>query len=37
MKNLLKFMGEGDLTAAEHITFFDYFVDILGIEHEDVY
>jgi hypothetical protein len=37
MKNLPKFTGEGDLTATEHITFFDQFVDILGIEHEDVY
>jgi hypothetical protein len=37
MKNLPKFMGEGDLTATEHIKFFDQFVDILGIEHEDVY
>jgi hypothetical protein len=37
MKNLPKFMGEGDLTATEHIAFFDQFVDILGIEHEDVY
>jgi hypothetical protein len=37
MKNLPKFMGEGDLTATEHIAFFYQFVDILGIEHEDVY
>ena len=37
MKNLPKFIGEGDLTAAEHINFFDQFVDILGLEHEDVY
>jgi hypothetical protein len=37
MKNLLKFMGERDLTATKHISFFDQFVDILGIEHEDVY
>jgi hypothetical protein len=37
MKNLPKFTGEGDLTATEHITFFDQFADILGIEHEDVY
>jgi hypothetical protein len=37
MKNLPKFMGEGDLTTTEHIAFFDQFVDILGIEHEDVY
>jgi len=32
-----KFTGEGDLTAAEHINFFDQFTNILGIEHEDVY
>jgi hypothetical protein len=37
MKNLPKFMGEGDLTTTKHIAFFDQFVDILGIEHEDVY
>jgi hypothetical protein len=37
IKNLPKFMGEGDLTAAEHINFFDQFVDILGLEHEDIY
>jgi hypothetical protein len=37
MKNLLKFTGEGDLTAVEHINFFDQFVNILGLEHEDVY
>ena len=37
IKNLPKFTGEGDLTAAEHINFFDQFIDILGIEHEDVY
>jgi hypothetical protein len=37
MKNLPKFIGEGDLTAQEHINFFDQFADILGIEHEDVY
>ena len=37
MKSLPKFTGEGDLTATEHIVFFDQFVDIIGIEHEDVY
>jgi hypothetical protein len=37
MKNLPKFTGEGDLTAQEHINFFDQFADILGLEHEDVY
>jgi hypothetical protein len=37
MKNLPKFMGEWDLTTTKHISFFDQFVDILGIEHEDVY
>jgi hypothetical protein len=37
MKNLSKFTGEGDLTATEHINFFDQFADILGLEHEDVY
>jgi hypothetical protein len=36
MKNLPKFTGEGDLTAQEHINFFDQFVDILGLEHKDV-
>jgi hypothetical protein len=37
IKNFPKFTREGDLTAAEHINFFDQFTDILGIEHEDVY
>jgi hypothetical protein len=37
MKSLPKFTREGDLTAQEHINFFDQFADILGIEHEDVY
>jgi len=37
MKNLQKFMGEGYLTAMEHITLFDHFSDILSIEHEDFY
>jgi len=37
IKNLPKFIGEGDLTATEHIKFFDQFVDILGLEHEYVY
>jgi hypothetical protein len=37
MKNLPKFMGEGDLTATEHISFFNQFANIIGIEHEDVY
>jgi hypothetical protein len=37
MKNLSKFIGEGDLTVAEHINFFDQLADILGIEHEYVY
>jgi hypothetical protein len=37
MKKLPKFTGEGDLTAAEHINFFDQFADILGLKHEDVY
>jgi hypothetical protein len=37
MKNLQKFMGEGDLTPTEHIAFFYHFDDTLGIEHEDVY
>jgi hypothetical protein len=37
IENLPKFMGEGDLTAIKHISFFDQFVDMLGIEHEDVY
>ena len=32
IKNLPKFTGEGDLTAAEHINFFDQFADICGIE-----
>jgi hypothetical protein len=36
IKNLPKFIGEGDLTAAKHINFFDQFADILGLEHEDV-
>jgi hypothetical protein len=37
MKNLPKFTGEGDLTTTENINFFDQFVDILGLEDEDVY
>jgi hypothetical protein len=37
MKSLPKFTEEGDLTAQEHIKFFDQFADILRIEHEDVY
>jgi hypothetical protein len=37
MKNLPKFMGEGYLTTTKHIAFFNQFVDILGIEHEEVY
>jgi hypothetical protein len=37
IKNLPKFAGEGDLTPSEHINFFDQFIDILGLEHEDVY
>jgi hypothetical protein len=37
IKNLPKFTGEGELTAAEHINFFDQFTDICGIENEDVY
>ena len=37
MKNLPKFTGEGDLTTAKHLNFFDQFTDILGLEHEDVY
>jgi hypothetical protein len=37
MKNLPKFIGEGDLTTREHIIFFDQFVNILGLEQEDVY
>jgi hypothetical protein len=37
IKNLPKFTGEGDLTAVEHINFFDQFADILGLENEDVY
>jgi len=37
MKSLPKFTGEGDLTATEHIVCFYQFIDILGIEHEDVH
>jgi hypothetical protein len=37
MKKLPKFTGEGDLTATEHINFFDQFPVIVGLEHEDVY
>jgi hypothetical protein len=37
IKNLPKFIGEGDLTTTKHINLFDQFVDILGLEHEDVY
>jgi hypothetical protein len=37
MNNLPKFTGEGDLTSTQHINFFDQFMDILDIEHEDVY
>jgi hypothetical protein len=37
MKNLPKFTGEGDLTTSEQINFFDQFIDIIGLENEDVY
>jgi hypothetical protein len=37
IKNLPKFTGEGDITIAEHINFFDQFTNICGIVHEDVY
>jgi len=37
MKSLPKFIGEGELTTTKHIAFFDQFVDILGVIHEDVY
>jgi len=37
IKNLPKFSGEGELTAAEHINLFDQFADRCGAEHEDVY
>jgi len=37
MNTLPKFMGEGDLRATKNITFFIQFVDILDIEHEDIY
>jgi hypothetical protein len=37
MKSLPKFTMEGDLTITEHMTFFDQFFDIVGIEYEDVY
>jgi hypothetical protein len=37
IKNLPKFTREGDLTVAKHINFFDQFMDILGLEHKDVY
>jgi len=36
MKSLPKFMGQWDLTTKKHISFFDQFVDILRVEHEDV-
>jgi hypothetical protein len=37
MKNLPKFIGEGDLTTTEHINLFNQLADILGLQHEDVY
>jgi len=37
MKNLPRFIGEGDLTMEEHINFSDQFANILGLEHKDVY
>jgi hypothetical protein len=37
MKRLPKFTREGNLTATKHIAFFDQFIDILGVENEDVY
>ena len=37
MKSLPKFTREGDLTATKHMALFDQFVDILGIQYEDVY
>jgi len=30
MKSLLKSTGKGDLTAQEHVNFFDQFANILG-------
>jgi hypothetical protein len=36
--NLLpKFNGEDEITALEHLSSFDNFIDNLGLEHEDVY
>jgi hypothetical protein len=37
VKSLPKFTREGDLTTTKHMAFFDQFVDILGIQYEDVY
>jgi hypothetical protein len=37
IKILPKFTGEGDLTIAEHINFFNQFTYILGLEHKDLY
>jgi hypothetical protein len=37
VKNLPKFNGENDVTVVEHLVFFEEFVDVAGVEHEDVY
>jgi hypothetical protein len=37
LKMLPKFNGESEITAVEHLAFFDEFSDNFGLEHEDVY
>jgi len=37
LKLLLKFNGEDKITALEHRSSFDYFIDNEGLEHEDMY
>jgi hypothetical protein len=37
LKMLPKFNGESENTTVEHLSFFDEFADMFGLEHEDVY
>jgi hypothetical protein len=37
VKHLPKFNGENDVTSIKHLLLFEEFVDVIGIEHEDIY
>jgi hypothetical protein len=37
VKHLPKFNGENDVTSIKHLVLFEEFVDVIGIEHEDIY